>query len=158
MCACFILVRCLGRRICSRGPALFLGCQSPACGGACRPCWKSLSSWRQRSPPRQPHRFGGRRTPALAGGPAGEECQTPSASGLRCGSICREPKSNGVSAEVATVEKSATEARAVTVFAKMVSSPSLKDKIINFPSGSPPSITRHFSYRSTSSKRFDATR
>ena len=80
LCACFILVRCLGRRICSRGPALFLGCQSPACGGACRPCWKSLSSWRQRSPPRQPHRFGGRRTPALAGGPAGEECQTPSAS------------------------------------------------------------------------------
>ena len=62
-----------------------------------------------------------------------------------------------MSAEVATVEKSATEARAVTVFAKMVSSPSLKDKIINFPSGSPPSITRHFSYRSTSSKRFDAT-
>ena len=52
---------------------------------------------------------------------------------LRCGSICREPKSNGVSAEVATVEKSATEARAVMVFAKAVSSPSLKDRIINFP-------------------------
>ena len=55
---------------------------------------------------------------------------------LRCGSICREPKSNGVSAEVATVEKSATEARAVTVFAKTVSSPSLNDRIINFPCNS----------------------
>ena len=66
-------------------------------------------------------------------------CQTS----LRCGSICREAKSSGASAEAATVEKSATEARAVTVFAKMVSSPSLKDKIINFPSGSPP-ITSEF--------------
>ena len=38
------------------------------------------------------------------------------------------------------MEKSATEARAVTVFAKMASSPSLKDRIINFPCGSPLSI------------------
>ena len=59
---------------------------------------------------------------------------------LRCGSICREPKSSGVSAEAVTVEKSATEARAVTVFAKMASSSSLKDKIINFPCGSPPVV------------------
>ena len=59
-------------------------------------------------------------------------CQTS----LRCGSICREPKSSGASAEAATVEKSATEARAVTVFAKMASSPSLKDRIINFPCNS----------------------
>ena len=56
---------------------------------------------------------------------------------LRCGSICREPKSSGASAEAATVEKSVTEARAVTVFAKMASSSSLKDRIINFPCGSP---------------------
>ena len=62
---------------------------------------------------------------------------------LRCGSICREPKSSGVSVEEATVEKSATEARAVTVFAKMASSPSPKDRIINFPCGSPP-ITSEF--------------
>ena len=59
---------------------------------------------------------------------------------LCCGSICREPKSSGASAEAATVEKPATEARAVTVFAKMASSPSLKDRIINFPCGSPLSI------------------
>ena len=52
---------------------------------------------------------------------------------LRCGSICREPKSSGASAEAVTVEKFATEARAVTVFAKMASSSSLKDRIINFP-------------------------
>ena len=96
-----------------------------------------------RSPRQQPRRSGGRRTPALAGGPAGAECRTPSASApppgrtchtsLRCGSICREPKSSGASAEAVTVEKFATEARAVTVFAKMASSPSLKDRIINFP-------------------------
>ena len=36
-------------------------------------------------------------------------------------------------AEAVTVEKFATEARAVTVFAKMASSSSLKDRIINFP-------------------------
>ena len=67
----------------------------------------------------------------------GSACRTS----LRCGSICRGPKSSGASAEAATVEKSATEARAVTVFAKMASSPSLKDKIINFPCGSPPSYS-----------------
>ena len=37
------------------------------------------------------------------------------------------------------MEKSATEARAVMAFAKIASSPSLKDRIINFPCGSPPS-------------------
>ena len=63
---------------------------------------------------------------------------------LRCGSICREPKSNGASAEAATVEKSATEARAATVFVKMASSPSLKDRIINFPCGSPPSPNKYY--------------
>ena len=63
---------------------------------------------------------------------------------LRCGSICREPKSSGASAEAATVEKSATEARAVMVFAKAVSSPSLKDRIINFPCGSPPSPNKYY--------------
>ena len=50
----------------------------------------------------------------------------------------------GASAEAATVEKSATEARAVTVFAKTVSSPSLNDRIINFPCGSPLSIMWRF--------------
>ena len=42
-------------------------------------------------------------------------------------------KEQRASAEAATVEKSATEARAVTVFTKMASSSSLKDRIINFP-------------------------
>ena len=37
------------------------------------------------------------------------------------------------------MEKSATEARAVMAFAKIASSPSLKDRIINFPCGLPPS-------------------
>ena len=63
---------------------------------------------------------------------------------LRCGSICREPKSSGASAEAATVEKSATEARAVMAFAKIASSPSLKDRIINFPCGLPLSIMWRF--------------
>ena len=46
--------------------------------------------------------------------------------------------------EAATVEKSATEARAVMAFAKIASSPSLKDRIINFPCGLPLSIMWRF--------------
>lgn len=42
------------------------------------------------------------------------------------------------------MEKSATEARAVMVFAKAVSSPSLKDRIINFSCGSPPSPNKYY--------------
>ena len=60
------------------------------------------------------------------------------AASLRCGSICREPKSSGASAEAATVEKSATEARADIALLKRASPSSLNDRIMNFPSSSPP--------------------
>ena len=52
--------------------------------------------------------------------------------------ICREPKSSGASAEAATVDKSATEARADIALLKRAFSSSLNDRIINFPSNSPP--------------------
>lgn len=59
---------------------------------------------------------------------------------LHCGSICREPKSSGVSAEAVAVEKSATDERADIALLKRASSSSLNDRIINFPSSSPPIV------------------
>ena len=53
-------------------------------------------------------------------------------------SACREPKSSGASAEAATVDKSATEARADIALLKRAFSSSLNDRIINYPSNSPP--------------------